>query len=462
MTGGDWRSQRARRKPGATSRIASSTSDLVITPWRWRAWSRRSRVVIRARPMSALQRLQRARAGQVDDLADGAGAARSKQRHARVERYAAPARMHELARVAGHGRCSMNGCSRSCEYWAKLSSSQGSAALVVAHQAVPPLVRHLVGDHVGHGHAEHELRVLHPGEAGAAQQHHVELGRVVGPEPLAERPHGALGRAQALAHAAHAALVVHAHPHARARRRGGCAAGRRPARSRAPGRTRPRAAARRRPPARSSRPRWWRPAARRAAAAARSSAPRASRTSRRWAVAARGAGPGRPPRPAAGSRCRAASRRRRARSGRRRGRARTVKLSDSTPLAPGASGAPSRTSSAEQRTRSTPAVAGASISTSMRRGRQRSGPLAHSRSQTRSSGAGPRLTNSIRSLPRSTPVPRGLQLRSSSYASGSAPSITTGAAAAGAAAAPSRSRRTASAARTGPNATARRPAALVP
>ena len=83
----------------------------------------------------------------------------------------------------------------------------------------------------------------------------------------------------------------------------------------------------------------------------------------------------------------------------------TLNVSDSEPLAPGASAAGRRTSSAEQRTLSVPAFAGASIRTAIRRGRQRSGPLAHSRNQTLVSAAGPRLTKWIRSLPLSTPFP---------------------------------------------------------
>ena len=74
-------------------------------------------------------------------------------------------------------------------------------------------------------------------------------------------------------------------------------------------------------------------------------------------------------------------------------------------MPPGGTGAASRTSRAVQRTRSLPAVAGASTSTRMRRGRQLSGPFAQRRSQTLLSAAGPRLWNSIRSLPESTPAP---------------------------------------------------------
>ena len=279
-----------------------------------------------------------------------------------------------------------------------------------SHEPVPPLVGHLVAHHLPDWQGENQLGVLHPGEQARAEalgkEHHLDLARAVGAEALAE---GATARRAArmlprtppvrgpkrtrTLTPRHGRFTLRSRPTARAKSRAWSLRTRsvRSCPPRAPrspprgGRAQPGGQAQGGIPARGERvealaqigvPIEVRPLA-------------SSTASTGMTLPSRAVAPMRPKR----SRGAAAANRKR---------------SEIEPTAPGATGAPRRTSSAEQLTPSLPATAGASTSTSMRRGRQRSGPLAHSRSQTRSSATGPRLTKSMRSRPSSTPAPRSM------------------------------------------------------
>src|SRR4051794_1556080 len=106
-----------------------------------------------ARPADVvLERLERARAGGVDHL-DVGGRMAVEHAHRRVERELAPPGGHELVR-APHLTLVLERILPLLEVAGEALVEPGVVVLVVAHDAEPPLVRDLVGDHLFEWHRE--------------------------------------------------------------------------------------------------------------------------------------------------------------------------------------------------------------------------------------------------------------------------------------------------------------------